>query len=434
MTHDLEGRVARVMARVTRDVLAHWVAGIVGLPSPTGAEAPLAAWIVNQLSGRGVGSRLQAIDDSQANAVGVVPGGTGPSLLLYAPLDTFTTGDPPLDVPWATPVERTDMVAAATFHGDVVEGLGAGNPKGHAAVVAAVLEAFVASGVTPPGDLIGGFGAGGMPSFAIDGIGTPGRQNTGHGVGATFLLERGYTPDFAVVAKPGWTVSHEEVGLVWIDVVVPGRHTYVGSRHRTPYRNAVALAGAVAVKLEDWFEAYAESHEHTTMRPQGIVAAVHGGADRLAAATPATVSLRLDVRLTTEQTGPGVVREVRAQVHRICSELGAEGVVVEQVAHVPASFTDPESPVVRATTAAFEAVAGGVHEPIFQNSGATDANILRLRGVPTARVGMPKVPRAPDEREVDFTLGMNLADLGEMRRLAEILVRTVIDLPQHTTG
>jgi hypothetical protein len=83
---------------------------------------------------------------------------------------------------------------------------------------------------------------------------------------------------------------------------------------------------------------------------------------------------------------------------------------------------------VKATVAAWEAVAGERHEPIRGNSGATDANILRMRGVPTARVGMPKVPSAPDGGPVDFTLGMNLVDLREMRRLVEVLVRTVLGM------
>lgn len=424
--------VEAVLEHVTRDRLAELVAGVVGIPSPTGAEGELAVWIAHHLGEHGVRGTVQPLDERQANAVGVLAGAGGPSLLLYAPLDTFTAGDPAQDVPWAAATERSDMAPLAVFHGDLVTGLAAGNPKGHAAVVMAVVEAFAEAGVTPPGDLVAGFGAGGMPSFAVEGAGVAGRANTGHGVGATFLLERGYTTDFAVIAKPGWTVSHEEVGLVWVDVVVPGQHTYVGSRHRMPYRNAVALAGQVATGLEAWFDAYAERHEHGTMRPQGIVAGVHGGSDRLAAATPSVVRLRLDVRLTTEQSGPEVVREVRAEVDRICVGLGVAGVVVEQVAYVPATRTDPDSPIVRATTEAFESVSGAPHEPIGQNSGATDANILRLRGVPTARVGMPKVPTAPDGGEVDFTLGMNLVDLGEMRRLAEVLVRTVLALPRHT--
>nr|WP_246319530.1 M20/M25/M40 family metallo-hydrolase [Nocardioides kongjuensis] len=354
----------------------------------------------------------QRIDDEQSNAVGVLAGGNGPSVLLYAPIDTFTDDD-----------------AGATVHGDLVEGLGAGNPKGHAACVLVALEALAASGIELGGDVVAGFGAGGMPAFAPD---DAARANTGHGVGATFLLERGFTTDHAVIAKPGWNVSHEEVGLVWLDVVVPGIHTYVGSRHRLPYRNAVALAGEVALRLEAWLEDYAERHETGTMRPQGIVSSVRGGLDHLAAATAASVRLRLDVRITPEQTPPSVTREVRAFLDEVGRELDVE-LTVTQIAAVPASHTAPSSEVVRAAVAAWETVAGESHTPITGNSGATDANILRLRGVPTARVGMPKVPAGPDGVPPDFTRGMNLVDLVEARRLVEILVRTVL-LLQHAPG
>lgn len=425
---DLEDLVAVVLEELTGERLLTAARSMVDIASPTGAERPLAEWIASELATTGLNAEVQGIDASQANAVATLPGAYGPSLLLYAPVDTFTTGDPALDIPGAAACWRPDLAARAVVHGEIVEGLGAGNPKGHAAVVMAVLQAFHASGVTPPGDVVGGFGAGGMPSFAVEGAGTQGRANTGHGVGAAFLLERGYTTDYAVIAKPGWTVLHEEVGLVWIDVTVHGVHTYAGSRHRLPYDNAVASAGRVAVALEQWLDEYPRRHRYATMAPQGIVSSINGGIERLGASTPATVRLRLDLRITTQQTPASVLREVRHMLAGVSDDLGIV-VTAHQSAAVPASHTPPESPVVRAAVNAFESVSGGPHVPVLDNSGATDANILRMRGVPTARVGMPKVAAMPDGSEIDFTRGMNLVDLREMRRLAEILIRTVFLLP-----
>lgn len=424
----LEASVSAVLEHVTRDLLLDAVRGMVEIASPTGGERPLATWIADTLADDGVDAAVQPVDAHQASAAATLAGGGGPSLMLYAPIDTFTAGDEGLDVPDAATTWRPDLRPLAVVDGDVVEGLGAGNPKGHAAVVMAVLQAFRASGVVPPGDVVGAFGAGGMPSFAVPGVGDPERVNTGHGVGAALLLERGFTTDYAVIAKPGWHVLHEEVGLVWLDVTVPGHHTYAGSRHRLPYSNAVATAGRVAIALEEWLDGYALRHEHGTMQPQGIVSSVHGGFDRLAASTPAQVRLRLDLRLTTQQTPPGVVREVRDELRRISEVLGVE-LQVRQVAAIPATHTSPDSPVVRAAVEAFETVDGRPHRVATGNSGATDANILRMRGVPTARVGMPKVAATPDGGDIDFSRGMNLVDLTAMRRLAEVLVRTVTLLP-----
>lgn len=427
----IEREVAAVLGHVSRDRLLGAVAGVVDIASPTGGEGVLARWLVDRMGTAGLRTVEQRIDEQQSNAVGVLAGGKGPSVLLYAPIDTFTTGDPAYDVPGAAALLTPDMLPRATVHGDLVEGLGAGNPKGHAACVLVAVEALAAAGVELAGDVVAGFGAGGMPAFAHDD--RAGRSNTGHGVGATFLVERGFTTDHAVIAKPGWQVSHEEVGLVWLDVVVPGIHTYVGSRHRLPYRNAVALAGEVAIRLERWFEEYAERHETGTLRPQGIVSSVRGGLDHLAAATPAEVRLRLDVRLTPEQTPATVTRAVRSFLDGVGRELDTS-LTVTQVAGVPASRTAPGADVVRATIAAWEAVAGETHRPATGNSGATDANILRLRGLPTARVGMPKVAVGPDGRPPDFTRGMNLVDLREARRLVEVLVRTVLLLQRPAPG
>lgn len=425
MTDTDEQVVAAVMAQVERDQLLEAVCGLIDIPSPTGAEGPAASWLVEHMAAAGLDTTLQAIDGEQANAVGVLHGEPeGETVLLYAPLDTYTTGIAALDIPDAGPRMREDMLPRATVYGDLVVGLAAGNPKGHAASILVAMEAMKRAGINLPGDVIAGFGAGGMPSFAVEGVGVPGRTNTGHGVGAAFLLERGFTTDHAIIAKPGWAVSHEEVGLTWIDVQISGQHSYVGSRHRMPYRNAARDAARVIEVLEDWCESYAERHEVGTMRPQGVVSSVHGGFERLAASTSASIRVRMDIRMTPEQTAQSVVREVRNALVPLETELGAT-FPVQQVASVPASRTDQDAPIVRAAVAAWEAVASQHHEPVLANSGATDANILRMRGVPTARVGMPKIQQGPEGRPVDFTLGMNAVDVGEMRRLVEVLVRSL---------
>ena len=55
-----EQAVERVMRHVTRDQLADAVRGVVDIPSPTGSEGRLAAWIVDNLIVHGVGAHLQA--------------------------------------------------------------------------------------------------------------------------------------------------------------------------------------------------------------------------------------------------------------------------------------------------------------------------------------------------------------------------------------
>jgi len=124
-----------------------------------------------------------------------------------------------------------------------------------------------------------------------------------------------------------------------------------------------------------------------------------------------------------------------AEVTRLASE---HGVVARcrRVVAVAGTATDPDERIITTSIRAWESLTGRPHEPIAGLSGATDANILRAGGVPTARVGLPKV-RA--ERlagyggsglagpTVDFQLGMNAVDVDDQAGLTRLLIRIAAD-------
>jgi acetylornithine deacetylase/succinyl-diaminopimelate desuccinylase-like protein len=168
--------------------------------------------------------------------------------LLYAPIDTLTSGSPDEDCPWVGPELRADMRAEVSNLGSWVVGLGASNPKGHGACIIAAAEAVSRAGVPLRGAVTVGLGAGGMPTNRRD-VPAMRRQNAGQGNGCSFLLEQGTYPDFAIIAKPGWTVDWEEVGLCWFRIQVRGRFSYVGSRHRIAYKNPIVDAAGVIQAL-----------------------------------------------------------------------------------------------------------------------------------------------------------------------------------------
>ena len=144
------------------------------------------------------------------------------------------------------------------------------------------------------------------------------------------------------------------------------------------------------------------------------------------AVTPALCRIRLDLRIAPGTTPLQVKRELAALVatspRRSASTSAWRWCSPSRHAH----------PAGRAGRAAARSrrgrrATGRPHEPVPDNSGATDANILRARGIPTARVGMPKVDADATARRSDFARGMNTVDVRAMRRLCEVLARTAVD-------
>lgn len=410
------------MQAVDEDRLRDLTVALVDRPSPPGGERALAEWIADRLTRNGVEGRTQVVDTEQANAVGRIRGdGTGPDLLLYAPIDTLVAGSA-ADIPWAGPRLADHMLPGAEVDGDLVVGLGAGNPKGHAACVIAAAEAVASSAIPLTGDLVVGLGAGGMPTNAAPGTA---RRNPAQGIGCSFMLEQGVWADRAVIAKPGWSASWEEVGLCWFRLVIHGTHTYVGSRHLLPYRNPIVDAATVITGLERWATAYTERHTSGLVAPQVNIGAVRAGWPEMPSVSSAACVLTVDVRLSPRSTPTQVRREMLEFVARMRADHPGLELDCEMFLSIPGSHTPEDHPVVRSAIAAWEAVEGRSHQPATGMSGGTDANILRNRGIPTVRIGMPKATLRLGD--LDFQRGMNTVSVRDMVRLTEVLVRIAID-------
>jgi acetylornithine deacetylase/succinyl-diaminopimelate desuccinylase-like protein len=425
LTRDEEEQVTAAERHIDLDLLRGLVADLVNIPSPTGEEAVLAQSTVAAMRGAGLDATYQPIDERQGNAVARFRGsGGGASLLLYAPLDTVTTGNPDEDCPGVGPTLRDDMLPWAQHRDSWVVGLGASNPKGHAACVFAAAAAVRNADLPLRGDLLVGLAAGGMPTNKR-GVSSMTRYNVGQGNGCSFLLEQGFHADYAVIAKPGWAVAWEEVGLCWFRIRVNGRFSYVGSRRRIAYSNPLVDAAKLIFELEEWANEYAATNTSGLVAPQAQVGAIEGGWPRMPSFTPASCDLWMDVRISPRTSPAEVRRQFGQAIDRIRTANPSMTLETEMVLSIPGTITSPRNWIVQCAARAWELVEGRSHSPITETSGATDANILRSRGIPTARVGMPKVADRSGA-EVDFPLGMNAVDVRDMAKLTRLLIRVVV--------
>jgi acetylornithine deacetylase/succinyl-diaminopimelate desuccinylase-like protein len=409
------------LACIARDRLAELVKAMVAIPSPTGQERRLAEFLVATLRKAGLEASYQAIDEEQGNAIARARGsGGGPDLLLYAPIDTHLAGDLAEDCPWAGAELRRDMRPTPIEENGFILGLCAENPKGYAACVVAAAEAIKRANAPLRGDLMVGLGAGGMPTNKRP---SQKRRNVGQGNGCSFMLEQGFRGDFAVIAKAGWAVAWEEVGLCWFRIRVHGHLGYTGQRHRLQHKNPILEAMKVIEGLERWFPEYTKRNTSGLVAPQGSIGAIEAGWPHKPAFIPAACDLYLDLRISPRTDPQDARRQLLDALEDIKRRHDGLEVDGEMILAIPGATTPPDSWIIKSSVRAWEAVAGRPHAPRPGTSGATDANILRGRGIPTARLGMPP-PRSPP---YENTFSMGVVELDGMVELTKCLVRIAID-------
>jgi acetylornithine deacetylase/succinyl-diaminopimelate desuccinylase-like protein len=273
--------------------------------------------------------------------------------------------------------------------------------------------------VSLPGSLGIGLAGGGMPTS-----GRPGRRrNIGHGAGCSYMLERGVRPDYAIVIKPGYAVSWEEVGLTWHTVTIRGTLNYTGIRHRVPYRNPIVAAAKVIEALEAWFPEYTARHTETYVSPQGSINAVRAGGPDLGAYVPPVCELYLDLRVGPRST-PAIARaELEAFLDELRPSLPEFELSSEMTVAIGGTATPESSWVVRSLVRAWEDQEGRPHQAATGASGATDVAILRGHGIPTARIG-PPMSKTPSPYP-GFSMGV--ADPESLATLTSVLLGCVVD-------
>jgi acetylornithine deacetylase/succinyl-diaminopimelate desuccinylase-like protein len=414
--------VERARGHLDADRVAELVYEMTAVPSPTGEELELARLVVDHMRANGVDARVQPIEGRLANAVArlgrAAPG--SPRLLLYAPIDTAFAANRDEDAPWLGDRPRADFALPPTREGHRVVGLGAENPKAFAAAAVVAIEALVAAGADIPGELLVGLVGGSMPVIDRPAVGL---RDIGHGTGVRYLLENGGRPDVAIVLKPGYVVSFEEVGLAWFRLVTRGTVNYTGIRHKGPYRNPILLAGRLMTHLEAWFAEYAREQDDGVVTPQASINAIHAGSPDRLAFVPQACELDLDVRVPPALSPADVAGELRVALDAIEREDPELAVEMHRITATPGTRTDPDHWIVQSLIAAWEWREGRDHVPGKGGSGASDAALLRGAGIPTARIGLP--PPAGGSPFPGFSMGV--ADADSIVRLAEVLIRAVVD-------
>jgi acetylornithine deacetylase/succinyl-diaminopimelate desuccinylase-like protein len=163
--------------------------------------------------------------------------------------------------------------------------------------------------------------------------------------------------------------------------------------------------------------------------PLGTVSAIAGGWPEKPAFLPDACAIYVDLRLSPRTTPGEATRQLNEALSAIRSAEPGVTFDCEMIAAIPGTSTPPDNWIVRSSVAAWEATYRRPHVPRTGTSGATDANILRGHGIPTARIGTPALG---GDAPFAGLFSMGVMSVEAMMRLTVALIAISIDTCTRT--
>ena len=182
--------------------------------------------------------------------------------------------------------------------------------------------------------------------------------------------------------------------------------------------------------LEAWFPEYSKRHTSGLVAPQGAIGAIEGGWTYKPSFTPSVCNMYVDIRISPRTDPAQLNHEFGQALAKIQADNPGLELEHDMILSIPGTHTNPENWIVQSLMRGWETVEGQPHKPNLNTSGATDAAILRGRGIPTARLGLPRF-QAPAAYP-GFSMGV--ANGAGMEKLTRCLVYAVIDTCTRARG
>lgn len=353
-----------------------------------GGEAKVQDRVVAALEPNGFAiDRWDALP-GRPNVVGTLKGsGGGPSLAVNGHIDV---------VPAGNPADWPHEPFAATIADGMIWGRGASDMKGGVAAMIHAATILQRLGIHLKGDLF-------IESVIDEETGGPGTRST---------IERGYRPDFAIVAEPtSLGIYPVEGGLEWLRVTVTGRSGHSAVRYRSVHAggqgyavNALEKGMKILTAVQELERAWANRKVHpllpagiTTINPGVMAAGSGGGKDGMpnvmtaVSTMPDYCSLELSLKYLPSEKTEDVRAEFEDYISRVAQtddwlrenpptiEWGLRGVAF------PPVNTAVDDPGVQAVVSSLEALDLPVHIGGFQ--AVADIAWFAEAGIPCVLFG-----------------------------------------------
>ena len=398
---------------VDRDRLVDTASRMVGIPSFTGGEQPMAELMVSLYDELGLRSQWQQVEDGRANALGILEGaGGGKSLMFNGHMDTSYSGREP----WLRHVPG--FQPQAFVQDGRIYGLGISNMKGALACYVEAVRALRDAGVRLRGDVLVAAVAGEIEKTQQGEA--VGAQYRGYAAGTRYLVTHGGVADMCLLGEPTeGKVVLGHFGSLWLRIRAHGDFIHTAFSEGRRDRNAILRQQQVLAAVREWIPQWEDDPANAYRGAKAIVnvGAVEGGFGWRVSRTPHHADLFLDIRVPPTKEMAVARREVLDMVRGLAVRFPDFGVEGEVYVTAPGAEIGEEHELVAAIDAA--------HAEVFGEAPGRDVTRWFSDASALTRYGIPTVNYGTSTGLMDVELGENL-EIDGLVRTAEVYARVAM--------
>jgi acetylornithine deacetylase/succinyl-diaminopimelate desuccinylase len=352
--------------RVSREQIVENARQLVSIPSVSGNEAAVMAFVQQWLDQRGISYVVTANDPARPNIIATVGDpASGPVIAMNGHLDVVPVSDP--DV-W-----RTDpFEGVVNEDGTRLYGRGAADMKSSVGVMMAMLELFKDASLT-----------GALQAHIVSDEEIGARFGTLHVLDE---IEKGNLPrpDYVFIGEGSeFKIRNAERGGLALEVRFIGRASHTAAA-RVNGINAIQKAAKGILALEEHLDKFHPAVGH----PVISINMIRGGVAHNV--VPGEAIISIDRRLIPGETKESVVAEIRAKLDAAGEgdpDYRYELIVDPDNSYIAANITPEDSPLVQAFQESVRAVTGKEPEYFVQWAGMTDGRFYRQHDIDTVGMG-----------------------------------------------
>jgi acetylornithine deacetylase len=367
---------------VDRERLVEWASRAIAIPSFTGSEEAMAAFMADTFRELGLDLQWQQVEEGRANVVGTLRGaGGGPTLMFNGHLDTSYSGKEP----WLAHVpgfQPDPFVREGRLYG-----LGISNMKGALACYVEALRSLADAGVRLRGDVLVAAVCGEIEKAQFGDA--QGAEFRGYATGSRHLVTHGGVADMCLLGEPTeGKVVLGHFGSLWLRISTRGNFIHTAFSEGKRGENSIIRMREVLDAVLDWIPSWENDPENSFRGAKAIVnvGALQGGFGWRVSRTPHRTDLFLDVRVPPGKPMPVARNQVLALVRELDGRFPEYGIEGEVYVTGPGSEIAEEHPLVAAIDESHAEVFGEAPERDVTR-WFSDASVLTRYGIETVNYG-----------------------------------------------